>query len=190
MFSPLPGAPGVRTDRDQHRGRIWAPAGGKGAVLTFPPCVVGAPFLFGFNPAGPVHGVVPAAPVLVGSPGKQVSEAGGQEAGKEEAKGQEVRKDEEGGQPAAAVASAAAAVPVGAAGQGSVPVGSRRPPERPPGQGGTPDAKTTREDEPAGAASPSHWQWKGPAGGPAEERPEWRIAGKSRLNRGLKHPIC
>ena len=174
MFSPLPGAPGVRTDRDQHRGRIWAPAGGKGAVLTFPPRVVGAPFLFGFNPIEPVNGVVPAAPVLVGSPGKQVAEAGGQEAGKEEAKGQEVRKDEEGGQPAAAVASVAAAVPVGAAGQGSVPVGSRRPPERPPGQGGTPDAKATRSDEPAGAASEGRPEWKKMGTG------EWRVVGKKR----------
>jgi hypothetical protein len=186
MFSPLPGAPGVRTDRDQHRGRIWAPEGGKGAVLTFPPCVVGAPFLFGFNPIGPVYGVVPAAPVLVGSPGKQVAEAGGQEAGKEEAKGQEVRKDEEGGQPAAAVASVAAAVPVGAAGQGSVPVGSRRPPERPPGQGGTPDAKATRSDEPAGAASEGRPEWKKTGTG------EWRVVGKKRHtgSRGRKPTIC
>ena len=186
MSSPLPGAPGVRTDRDQHRGRIWAPAGGKGAVLPFPPCVVGAPFLFGFNPIGPVNGVVPAAPVLVGSPGKQVSAAGGQEAGKEEAKGQEVRKDEEGGQPAAAVASVAAAVPVGAAGQGSVPVGSRRPPERPPGQGGTPDAKATRSDEPAGAASEGRPEWKKMGTG------EWRVVGKKRHtgSRGRKPTIC
>jgi hypothetical protein len=169
---------------------MWSPGGDQGADLKLPPCVPGVPFFF--NPTLPVHGVVPASPVQAGSksPGKPVSEAGGQAAGKEEAKGQEVRKDEEGGQPAAAVASVVAAVPVGAAGQGSVPVGSRRPPERPPGQGGTPDAKMTREDEPAGAASPSHWQWKRPEGGPAAERPEWRIAGKSKHNRGLKHPIC
>ena len=136
--------------------------------------------------------------MLVGSPGKQVAEAGGQEAGKEEAKEQEVRKDEEGGQPAAAVASVAAAVPVGAAGQGSVPVGSRRPPERPPGQGGTPEAKATRSGEPAGAASPSHWKWKGLVGGSAEGRPawkkmgngEWQIAGRGKNSRGIKPTIC
>ena len=153
------------------------------------------PFL---NSALPVSGVVPAPPVQAGpeSPGKLVSEAGGRTAGKEEAKGQEPEEEE--GQPAAAAAPAAVAAPVGAAGHSSVPVGSRRPPERPPGQGGTPDAKATRSDEPAGATSPSHSKWKGPEGGPAEGRPEWRkmgngewrIAGKGKHNRGLKHTIC
>jgi hypothetical protein len=209
MFSPLPPSlspvvPRVRADRGPLRGRIWTPEGGTGAELTFPP-YVGAPFLF-FNSAQPVNGVVPATPVQAGSesPGKLLSEAGGQTAGKEEAKGPEVRKEEEGGQSAAAaalaaaVAPAAAAAPAGAAGQSCVPVGSRRPPERPPGQGGTPDAKATRDDEPAGAASPSHWKWKGPEGGPAEGRPEWkqtgsgewRIVGKGKDKRGLKHTIC
>ena len=177
---------------------MWLPPGGKDENLEYPPGVAGAPFLF--NSALPVNGVVPAPPMDAGSksPGKQVSEAGGQTAGKEEAKGQEVRKEEEGGQPAVAAAPAAAAAPAGAAGQSSVPVGSRRPPERPPGQGGTPDAKATRSDEPAGAASPSHWKWKGPEGGPAEGRPEWkrmgngewRIAGNGKDKRGLKHTIC
>ena len=141
-------------------------------------------------PVAPVAPKVSAPPVQAGpeSLGKLVSEAGGQTAGKEEAKGQEVRKDEEGGQPAAAVASAAAAVPVGAAGQSSVPVGSRRPPERPPGQGGTPDAKTTREDEPAGAANEGRPEWKKMGTG------EWRVVGKKRhtgsRGRKLEPTIC
>ena len=139
---------------------MWLPPGGKGANLEYPPCVAGAPFLF--NSALPVGGVVPVHP----------KEAGPVSPGKEEAKEQEVRTEEEGGQPAAAAAPAAAVAPAGAAGQSSVPVGSRRPPERPSGQGGTPDAKATRSDEPAGAASPSHWKWKGPVGGSAEGRPE------------------
>ena len=124
------------------------------------------------------------------SPGKLLSEAGGQTAGKEEAKGPEVRKEEEGGQSAAAaalaaaVAPAAAAAPAGAAGQSSVPVGSRRPPERPPGQGGTPDAKATRSDEPAEAASEGRPEWRKMGNG------EWRVAGKKRLSRGLKPTRC
>ena len=44
-----------------------------------------------------MNGVVPASPAQAGSPGKRVSGAGGQAAGKEEAKEQEVRKEEEGG---------------------------------------------------------------------------------------------
>jgi Tfp pilus assembly protein PilX len=148
----------------------------------------------------PVAPEVSAPPVQAGpeSPGKLVSEAGGQTAGKEEAKRHEVRKEEEGGQPAAAAAPAAVAAPVGAAGQSSVPVGSRRPPERPPGQGGTPEAKATRSGEPAGAASPSHWKWKGPVGGSAEGRPawkkmgngEWQIAGRGKNSRAIKPTIC
>jgi hypothetical protein len=103
------GEPGVRADRDQCRGRMWSPVGGKGADLTFTPCIPGVPFFF--NSALPVGGVVPVSPAKGGSPGKQVSGAGGQAAGKEEAKGQEVRKEEEGGQPAAAAAPVALAVP-------------------------------------------------------------------------------
>ena len=148
----------------------------------------------------PVAPEVSAPPVQAGpeSLGKLVPEAGGQTAGKEEAKRHKVRKEEEGGQPAAAAAPAAVAAPVGAAGQSSVPVGSRRPPERPPGQGGTPEAKATRSGEPAGAASPSHWKWKGPVGGSAEGRPawkkmgngEWQIAGRGKNSRAIKPTIC
>ena len=121
---------------------MWLPPGGKDENLEYPPGVAGAPFLF--NSALPVNGVVPAPPMEAGSksPGKQVSEAGGQTAGKEKAKGQEVRKEEEGGQPAAG--------PQGREGTGS----KVRLPDRQPGESGvTPDAKVTRSAEPAGAAS-------------------------------------
>ena len=173
MFSPIVGGTPA-----------WIPGGGQGAELKLPPLVPGVPF--NFDPRMPVFGVMPASPVQAGSksPGKLGFEAGGQAAGKEEAKGQEVRKEEEGGQPAAAAAPAAAAVPAGAVGQSSVPVGSRRPPERPPGQGGTPDAKATRSDEPAEAASEGRPEWKNMGNG------EWRVAGKSARSRGLKSTRC
>jgi hypothetical protein len=173
MFSPIVG------------GRpVWSPEGGQGADLKLPPYLPGVPFFF--NPTMPVKGVVPASPVQAGSksPVKPVSEAGGQAAGKEEGKGQEARKEEEGGQPAAAAAPTAAAAPAGAVGQSSVPVGSRRPPERPPGQGGTPDAKATRSDEQAGAASEGRPGWRKTGTG------EWKIAGKTKHSRGLKPTIC
>jgi hypothetical protein len=178
MFSPIVG------------GRpVWSPEGGQGADLKLPPCLPGVPFFF--NPTMPVKGV-PASPVQAGSKSrvKPVSEAGGQAAGKEEGKGQEARKEEEGGQPAAAAAPTAAAAPAGAVGQSSVPVGSRRPPERPPGQGGTPDAKATRSEEPAGAASEGRPEdlpgWRKMGNG------EWKVAGKNlkRHGRGLKPTIC
>jgi hypothetical protein len=167
MFSPIVGGTPA-----------WIPGGGQGAELKLPPWVSGVPF--NFDPRMPVFGVVPASPVQAGSksPGKLGFEAGGQAAGKEEAKGQEVRKEEEGGQPAAAAAPAAAAVPAGAVGQSSVPVGSRRPPERPPGQGGTPDAKATRSDEPAEAASEGRPEWRQVGNG------GWKVSGKKRPGRG------
>ena len=73
-----------------------------------------------------------------------------------------------------------------------------RQPDRQPGASGdTPDAKGPRSGEPA-LASPSHWQFKGPEGGPAEGRPawrqtgngEWKIAGKGRNSRAIKPTIC
>ena len=73
-----------------------------------------------------------------------------------------------------------------------------RQPDRQPGASGdTPDAKGPRSGEPA-LASPSHWQFKGPEGGPAEGRPawrqtgngEWKLAGKGRNSRAIKPTIC
>jgi hypothetical protein len=90
--------------------------------------------------------------------------ATGTQAAPEEKVGQEeknekrhIPQEKEAGQSAAAVAPVAAAAPVGAAvcPQGREGTGSKvRLPDRQPGESGvTPDAKVTRSDEPAGAAS-------------------------------------